>query len=121
MLQTIISNDHVDAIVNQHRRCPNPVRINDNRTLSAFGEQHGFISYNSRITVDIDSHRRARLATAVTATNDAGLEPPAPQLVNEPDYRWRLTCTARGDVADDNNWSTRFIGAKKAKAKKQAS
>ena len=68
MLQTIICDDHVDSVVNQHRSRTDAVCIDGNRTPSASREQNGLIPYDRG---DVLAKVKSQTETVLNTLNSA--------------------------------------------------
>ena len=56
VLQTVIRNNYVYTIINQHRRRPDSIRINDDRASPSPRQQYVFVADRRGIAIHVNSH-----------------------------------------------------------------
>ena len=56
VLQSIIRDDNIDTVGDQHCRSTDTVRIHHDRTFAAPGQQHRLIAYDSWVAISVNAH-----------------------------------------------------------------
>ena len=101
MLHTVIGDHDVDISVFQ--QCGHRLRTvrPDTHRASGTGRQHHCLVTN-RGRIAVPSHLLWPVAcpTTIATRDDPGTQTTFAQVIREPDYQWRLSSTANGDIAD---------------------
>jgi hypothetical protein len=103
VLQTIVRNNDVDAKHAQILCCVYPVRVYDDRAITASGHQDGFVSDDQWVTVSRHLHGTSANQSSVSPADDAGPHATLFKLPGQPDRYRRFAGATDGNVADDDD------------------
>jgi hypothetical protein len=78
VLQAVVGDDDIDAVLDEHVGRAQSIRIDDDGTAAALRKQYRFVTDHAGIAVGLHAHRRPGMRAPVSATHNAGTESALP-------------------------------------------
>jgi len=102
VLQTIVTDDHINTRRNGRPRSGDPVVTDEYPRLRAFGDQHRLVAHGARIAA-CRNRTHVAVNAAVATRNDADRITLALQVRGDVDDEWRLARATDSQVANHDD------------------